>query len=140
MKKKTYEVRGMMEWHPVFTVGRTHIRVPFTGGYLSDGAVTPATFETADAVVQTVIEQSKAYKSKRIRLRSVVDIEIASTRSKINSPEKAPEQLKVIECGSWEEAADSLQYTYGVAVECLKDEASCKAEAGKLGFELKFKK
>ncbi|MDE6696550.1 MAG: hypothetical protein K2K25_06690 [Muribaculaceae bacterium] len=151
MKRKTYEVRGMMEWHPIFTVGRTRLRVPFTGGYLSDGAVTPATFETSDAVVQTVIEQSDAFRSKRIRLRCEVELpapssqkiipksaEVAATLSKVSSSQSETEPLKVIESDSWELAADRLQYDYGVAIECLKDEASCQAAARKLGIELKY--
>lgn len=154
----------MMEWHPVFTVGKTRIQVPFTGGYLSDGAVTPATFETSDPVVQTVIERSAAYKSNRIRLRSQMDIpglttpKIAATKPQIaqeasekaqKSPEIAtlpifPEEeapdLKVLEFDSWQLASDSLQYDYKVPLELLKDEASCMAEARKLGLELKLKK
>lgn len=66
--KKRYEVSGMMEWHPVFNIGRTRMRVPFTGGHLCGGGITPATYETSDPVVQAVIEDSAAFRSKRIRL------------------------------------------------------------------------
>lgn len=66
--KKRYEVRGMMEWHPVFNVGRTRIAVSFTGGHLCGGGTTPAVFETDNPVVQAVIENSDAFRSNRIRL------------------------------------------------------------------------
>lgn len=68
MTKKRYEVRGMMEWHPVFVAGKARVQVSFTGGYLGDGCSTPARFETADEVVQRVIENSDAFRKGRIRL------------------------------------------------------------------------
>ena len=66
--KKRYEVKGMMEWHPVFKIGRGTLQVSFTGGYLCGGARTSASFETSDPVVQKVIECSKPYRSQKIRL------------------------------------------------------------------------
>lgn len=66
MNMKRYEVRGMMEWHPEFRVGRSRLTVPFTGGHLCGGACTPASFETADPVVQIVIEQSAYFRSGMI--------------------------------------------------------------------------
>lgn len=66
--RKRYEVTGMMEWHPVFNVGRTRLRVSFTGGHLCGGGTTPAVFETSDPVVQAVIEGSAAFRGNKIRL------------------------------------------------------------------------
>ncbi|MBO5445672.1 MAG: hypothetical protein J5995_10085 [Muribaculaceae bacterium] len=66
--KKRYEVSGMMEWHPVFCIGRTRMRVSFTGGHLCGGGTTPASYETDDPVVQAVIEGSAEFRRKRIRL------------------------------------------------------------------------
>ena len=71
--KKRYDVRGMMEWHPEFRVGRTRLQVSFTGGHLCGGACTPASFETSDAVVQKVIEDSAAYRSGLISIGMVMD-------------------------------------------------------------------
>lgn len=68
MTKKRYEVKGMMEWHPVFAVGRARLQVSFTGGYLGDGCSTPAAYETGDPVIQHVIEHSDAFRKGRIRL------------------------------------------------------------------------
>ena len=56
------------------------------------------------------------------------------------SPEEEAPALKVLEFDSWQLASDSLQYDYNVPLELLKDEASCIAEARKLGFDLKLKK
>lgn len=66
--RKRYEVRGMMEWHPLFEAGRARLHVAFTGGHLGDGCSVPAAFETGDPVVQRVIESSKEFRSGRIRL------------------------------------------------------------------------
>lgn len=68
MTKKRYDVRGMMEWHPVFSAGRSRLQVSFTGGHLCGGASTPASFETEDPVVQAIIEGSKAFKTGRITI------------------------------------------------------------------------
>ena len=70
--KKRYEVRGMMEWHPVFRAGRTRLQVSFTGGHLCGGACTPAAYETSDSVVQAVIEASAAFRSGRINVVEVM--------------------------------------------------------------------
>ncbi len=69
MTIKTYEAPGMMEWHPVFVVGRTRLQLPFVGGHFCGGATCAATFQTSDPVVQKIIENSVAFKSDKIVLR-----------------------------------------------------------------------
>lgn len=69
MTIKTYEAPGMMEWHPVFKVGRMRLQLPFVGGHFCGGASSCATFTTGDPVVQMIIESSEAWKSGRIRKR-----------------------------------------------------------------------
>ncbi len=59
----------MMEWHPVFVVGRTRLQLPFVGGHFCGGASCAATFQTSDRVLQEIIENSEAYISGRIRVR-----------------------------------------------------------------------
>ncbi len=44
--KKTYGVNGMMEWNAIIPVGRTSVRVHFTGGTVTGYGVSPATFTT----------------------------------------------------------------------------------------------
>lgn len=141
MIRKTYEVKGMMEWHPVFTIGRTRIQVPFTGGHMSDGAVTAASFTTADRVVQTVIERSEAFKTGRIRLGHQYEVCQADARVPHSSTpvaDASSTEMAVLEYGSVGEAADFLQFMKGVPLEKLKDKKSCVKEARKLGIDLKI--
>ncbi len=138
MARKTYEVKGMMEWHPVFTVGRTRIQIPFTGGHLGEGSVTAATFETTDPAVQTVIERSEAFRSGRIRLRHTVGAQEFGPDSHKAISVMKPQGLIDMEFDSIGMASDFLQYDKGVPVERLMDEASCRAEARRLGFEIRI--
>lgn len=140
MIRKIYEVRGMMEWHPVFTVGRTKIQVPFTGGHLCEGSVNAASFDTSDGVVQTVIENSQAFRCGRIRLRQKFEITAPENRESLPPPDREANPAAVkMEFDDWGLAADFLQYEKGVPVELLMDENSCRAEARKFGLELVFK-
>lgn len=72
-KIKTYGVRGLMEWVCNIPVGKSHMRIEFTGGVLTSYGNTPAKFVTKDLLQQTIIEHSEFYKKKRIVLLSVVD-------------------------------------------------------------------
>ncbi len=72
-KIKTYGVRGLMEWVCNIPVGKSHMRIEFTGGVLTSYGNTPAKFVTKDLLQQTIIEHSDFYKKKRIVLLSVVE-------------------------------------------------------------------
>lgn len=72
-KIKTYGVRGLMEWVCNIPVGKSHMRIEFTGGVLTSYGNTPAKFVTKDLLQQTIIEHSEFYKKKRIVLLSVVE-------------------------------------------------------------------
>ena len=70
MKKKitTYGVNGLMECVMSIPVGKTHMRVEFTGGVLTSYGNTPATFTTKDPLMQSIIEHSPQFKSGRITI------------------------------------------------------------------------
>lgn len=72
-KIKTYGVRGLMEWVCNIPVGKSHMRIEFTGGVLTSYGNTPAKFVTKDLLQQTIIEHSEFFKKKRIVLLSVVE-------------------------------------------------------------------
>ena len=148
--KKRYEVRGMMEWHPEFKVGRTRLQVPFTGGHLCGGASTPAVFETADPVVQAVIEGSAAYKIKRIRLAAVIDdgnpgmerlLPGRQNADACNADEGHPgsSPSMTFEYTDTEEIFEFLRYQKDVPQSRLMTPDSCFVEAERLGIELKRK-
>lgn len=67
-KRKTYGVRGLMEWQARLQHGRTVLIVDFTGGTLSGYGVSPALHTTDNAAVQQIIEHSEPWRRKKIFL------------------------------------------------------------------------
>ena len=65
--KVTYGVMGMMEWNALIPVGRSTLRVHFSGGTLTGYGATPATFTTDNPAVMRLIEDSYWYKIRKIR-------------------------------------------------------------------------
>lgn len=143
--KKRYEVKGMMEWHPLFKVGRSTLRVSFTGGYLCGGACTPASYETSDPVVQRVIEGSEAFRSKRISLvytESDTGSQRPSGRRGSLPPildNQPPTESNTFEYSNEEDIYEYLQHECGVSVDDLSVEGSCYEVAKRLGITLRKK-
>ena len=152
--KKRYEVRGMMEWHPVLRAGRGRVKVSFTGGHLAEGCVTPASFTTSDAVVQRVIENSQYFRTGRIRLGSQqADDEPPETPHKKGAPGKlvkkaeAPAAAPAGEATLFDmefedtiAASDYLRYKKGVEKTEFFTGQNCIDKAKELGINMKIKK
>lgn len=69
MRRKTYGVIGLMEWHCVIDNGQgVRLHVPFSGGYENKFGIQPATYVTNNPVVQHIIENSDYYQRGRIVL------------------------------------------------------------------------
>ncbi len=68
--KKTYAIFNLAEKHTVFLLGKTRVRVSFTGGVVTKSGVTPATFTTADPVIQLAIECSPEFQRGAVTLYS----------------------------------------------------------------------
>lgn len=162
---KRYEVRGMMEWHPMFAAGKARIQVSFTGGHLGEGCVTPARYETSDPVVQKVIENSSAFKSGRIRLAfaktekvssvaaprptnnvashhvSVCDVPNAGIN--VVKDDKPPVLRKKLETFEFEDIDAAREFLAGpkrVPKSRLFDKSDILREAHILGFDISLKK
>ncbi len=144
MKRIKYEVKGMMEWHPIFRVGRSKLRVSFTGGHLCGGACTPASFETSDPVVQAVIENSSAFRSRRIRIGDVRELDdslmpMSSGASVALNAAKPSVKEEIFEYSDIEDIYEFLQHQKGLSMVQLSSKDSCFREAKKLGIVLKPK-
>ncbi len=111
------------------------LQVAFTGGHLCGGAVTAASFETADPVVQKIIERSAAYQQNRIVVGATYEDEEAPAES-----EQSTSSVSVLEYSNEEEIRDHLHYMKGVPLESLCNEGACFAEADRLGVKLKKKR
>ena len=59
--KKTYAISTLAEKHTTFHLGKTKVHVSFTGGQVTKNGVNPATFTTADPIVQLAIERSNDF-------------------------------------------------------------------------------
>lgn len=59
--KKTYAIRNLAEKHTTFHLGKTRVHVSFMGGQVTKNGVNPATFTTADPIVQLAIERSEDF-------------------------------------------------------------------------------
>lgn len=70
MKRKniqtTYGVHGLMEWIAVIPVAGRSVQIHFSGGTATGFGVAPATYTTADPVMQRIIESSHLYRTGRI--------------------------------------------------------------------------
>lgn len=61
-----------MEWGCNIPVGKTRLKVEFTGGVLTQYGNTPAKFTTDDMLKQAIIENSKQFKNGKIYLVSSI--------------------------------------------------------------------
>lgn len=69
---KIYGMHGLLEWHGHVHTNGVSMKVDFTNGSTTAYGVAPATFITKDKMTQFLMENSKEFKSGRIRLiRSV---------------------------------------------------------------------
>lgn len=66
--KKTYAISSLSEKHTTFHLGKTKVHVSFTGGQVTKNGVNPATFTTADPIVQLAIERSNDFAKGAISL------------------------------------------------------------------------
>lgn len=145
MTRKKYEVAGMMEWHPVFKVGRSRIQISFTGGHLCGGASNAAFFETSDPALQNIIENSSAFKNGCIRLGQEYKAAGApiqpSPKESVRANPHVDTNTKrfVFEYDNIEDVYEFLQHKKGVPLERLSDKDSCYIEAERLGITLKKK-
>lgn len=66
--RKTYGVRGLLEWKMTLRAGKARIKVAFTGGSMGGNGVVPAKYVTDNPAIQRLIEDSKHFRSGRVYL------------------------------------------------------------------------
>lgn len=161
MKKKikTYGVRGLMEWICNIPVGKSNMRIEFTGGVLTSYGNTPAKFVTKDLLKQTIIENSDLFKNKRIELLSVIDTdededrivsapaneaEKPSESSKTEAVSEKKEEAQTVETVTTKEfscnddAKDFFETEFGVKRSSMRTRADIIKTGSMLGFEVRF--
>lgn len=97
--RKTYGIKGFMEYQAVIKVGKSRMKVPFTDGAMTAMGVVPCTFTTERFMVQHAIENSDEFKRgliyivNSIPLDGKVEIERPSprpTESQADKPAQTP--------------------------------------------------
>ena len=94
MIRKTYGVSGLMDWTTQIKAGKGSVSVHFTGGALTAYGVTPAKYSTSNPFFQSVIENSKQFKSGRIELLGTMEVpdDAATKARKARMAAKAAEK------------------------------------------------
>jgi hypothetical protein len=94
MIRKTYGVSGLMDWTTQIKAGKGSVSVHFTGGALTAYGVTPAKYSTSNPFFQSVIENSKQFKSGRIELLGTMEVpdDAATKTRKARMAAKAAEK------------------------------------------------
>lgn len=146
MVKKTYGVKGMIEWHALIPFGKgSTMKVDFTGGTLTGYGISPAKFTTGNKMVQDIIERSAYYKTGKIILMNVYDMggPVEPPKKKADAkPAKKDEEGGIvpkeeITVSSIEDAREILKER-GISWTKLKTEEGVIAMAKSLNIEFIF--
>lgn len=95
--KKTYGIKGFMEYQAVIIVGKSRMKVPFSDGSMTAMGVIPCTFTTERFMVQHAIENSDEFKRGLIYivnstpLDGKVEIERPSSRPSVQTMKLIPD-------------------------------------------------
>ena len=96
--KKTYAISTLAEKHTTFHLGKTKVHVSFTGGQTTKNGVNPATFTTADPIVQLAIERSNDFAKGAITLLAKYpmqgEVKIGKNPPESKKPESKKEEEK----------------------------------------------
>lgn len=87
--KKTYAVNDVLEWECCISVGKSNIRLNFSGGGISPYGQTAAEFTTSNPMLQSIIENSGYFKNNRIYILRAVNIDDAG-KEKVNPANEIP--------------------------------------------------
>lgn len=121
MKKKTYGVSGYIEWVAGIKAGSVTLQVPFTGGAITKYGIVPAEYTTSDPVIQHLIENSRQYHDKLIRL---IREETISDDTKAGAGKKT-DTFETIHVARLTDAVQILHDRYGVpSAKALSPEAA----------------
>ena len=101
--KKTYGIKGFMEYQAVIKVGKSRMKVPFSDGAMTAMGVVPCTFTTERFIVQHAIENSDEFKRGLIYivnstpLDGKVEIERPSPRPTGPTAEPTPDPTPILD-------------------------------------------
>lgn len=130
--RKTYAIRGLMEFQALIPAGRSTVRIPFTGGALSGYGVTPATYRTSDPALQHLIEASPDFRKGRIillRTEPMCVVQGATTQQVLSASGPDGGSTEPLSFTDMSEARDYLADHCGVERRRLKSVANIREAA-----------
>lgn len=137
MKKlKSYGYKGKVECSKIFRLGSTNFRIDFTGGSITAEGVIPAKFDTSNIAYQAVIESSPEFKSGKIVITQMIDIEedepviIDAVNEKTNENTTSVNEVRTAQ-----DAREYLKANFGVKQSELQNAESVRNKAAELHIE-----
>ncbi|MDE6576746.1 MAG: hypothetical protein K2J82_07915 [Muribaculaceae bacterium] len=64
--EKTYIAPGMLDWQMCIPVGKSRVRINFTGGFMGPNGLVSSRFSTSDPALQRIIENSPQFERRRV--------------------------------------------------------------------------
>lgn len=115
MAKKTYGVKGMIEWHALIPFGKSMMSVKFTGGALTGYGISPAKFTTSDKITQNVIERSDLFKSGKIMLLMTYEEPGDKAEQSVEKKADAKAKLEEVKVASIDDAKEYLMENFKIS-------------------------
>lgn len=117
MIRKTYGIRGLLDYIMQIPVGKSLMTIHFKGGAMTAYGEVPATYSTSNPIVQEIIESSRQYKNKRIELIDVSGVSNAVVAENVKSEsepiaKEEPKDRKKVTVASKGDAIDWLKDNY----------------------------
>lgn len=120
MITKTYGAVGLLDYQAEIPVGRAKMVVNFSGGAITGYGIAPAEHTTSDPLVQSVIENSAAFKRGRIILMRTTGQQEAATGAQPAATAQDNAQKKTVEVSCIDDAKAWLMQTFGIAARDLR--------------------
>lgn len=149
MKKiVVYGVRGVMEYHAMLTTCGSHLKVSFTNGSATAFGHRPATFKTASAEIQFLIEESVEFKKGMIHIEQTIEMEDDEAKADATATAKmaaaataeptveATAGMRQMQFSCNDEAKDYLEKEFGASKGGLKTRAQIEAAGRSYGIEI----
>ena len=144
--KKTYGIYGMVE-HSILIGPSNNIRIDFCNGRMTTRGVEPCTFTTDNASIQEMIERTKKFKEKYIKLvrkeEIVIPDEPTEESPRDEKPSDTPDEVQHTDTQdkgatfagvkNSQQAKGVLMEVYGVSMSELPNVEAVRAKAEELG-------
>ncbi len=134
MKQRiTYEIRGQIERNCFFRIGKSMVRIDFTGGAVNSAGVVPAQYTTDNPLYQHAIENSADYRNGVITRGFVQNVDCENVEnSAVENDTKTPENSFPDVTNTQQARAILMAVPFSCPLSELQNKASVRAKAQEL--------